>query len=157
METSLVQNDVCAKILTAIPHAKPFRFVDEIVSLTSTSVHGRYLFREDEWFYAGHFPGAPITPGVILVECMAQIGVVALGLYLFQISGNPADDMLTVFTEAEASFFHPVPPGSRIDVRGELVFFRRGKIKTKVTATLKNGTTAAEAVLAGQGIPRRSM
>ena len=49
---------------------------------------GAYRFREDEFFYRGHFPGRPITPGVILIETMAQIGVVAFGMYLLACQKN---------------------------------------------------------------------
>ena len=62
-------------ILKAVPQQPPFRFVDEIIELDENRVLGAYRFREDEYFYKGHFPDRPITPGVILVEAMAQTGV----------------------------------------------------------------------------------
>ena len=71
-----------AEVLAALPQQAPFRFLDEIVELDDEHIVARYTFRDDEDFYRGHFPGNPLTPGVILVETMAQAGVVALGLYL---------------------------------------------------------------------------
>jgi 3-hydroxyacyl-[acyl-carrier-protein] dehydratase len=56
-----------AQLLDLLPQQRPFRFVDEIVEVDEQRIVGRYTFREDEWFYAGHFPGRPITPGVILL------------------------------------------------------------------------------------------
>ncbi|MDR1788629.1 MAG: 3-hydroxyacyl-ACP dehydratase FabZ [Treponema sp.] len=57
-----------------LPHRKPFLFVDEIVSVDAERVVARYLFRGDEFFFAGHFPAYPVVPGVLLVETMAQAG-----------------------------------------------------------------------------------
>ena len=76
--------DACVikEILALVPQREPFRFIDEIISLDEEQIIGAYRFREDEFFYRGHFPGHPITPGVILIETMAQIGATAFGIYL---------------------------------------------------------------------------
>ena len=70
------------RILAMVPQQHPFRFIEEILELDEEHIVGVYRFRSDEYFYRGHFPGLPITPGVILIETMAQTGVVAFGLYL---------------------------------------------------------------------------
>ena len=70
------------QILEVIPQQAPFRFIDEITEIDRDHIVGSYMFRKDEFFYEGHFPGHPITPGVILVESMAQVAVVAFGIYL---------------------------------------------------------------------------
>ena len=77
-----VDLDTMVRILNNVPQQYPFRFIDEILELDDEHIVGAYRFREDEYFYQGHFPGQPITPGVILIETMAQTGVVAFGLYL---------------------------------------------------------------------------
>ena len=61
-----------AEVLAALPQKEPFRFLDEIVELDDEHIVARYTFREEADFYRGHFPGNPITPGVILIETMAQ-------------------------------------------------------------------------------------
>ena len=76
------------EVLELVPQQAPFRFIDEIISLDEDGIVGAYRFREDEFFYRGHFPGRPITPGVILIETMAQIGVVAFGMYLLACQRN---------------------------------------------------------------------
>jgi 3-hydroxyacyl-[acyl-carrier-protein] dehydratase len=61
-----------------IPHRPPFLFVDEIVSESETGLVARRIFRADEDFYRGHYPGAPITPGVLLCEAVFQTGALYL-------------------------------------------------------------------------------
>jgi len=66
------------EVLALVPQQEPFRFIDEITELDEEHIVANYTFRPDADFYRGHFPGNPITPGVILTETMAQAGVVAL-------------------------------------------------------------------------------
>ena len=71
-----------SEIIAQLPYSKPFLFVDEITSITENGVVGHYTFDENLDFYKGHFKNNPVTPGVILTEVMAQIGLVCLGIYL---------------------------------------------------------------------------
>lgn len=71
-----------AEILERLPYTKPFLFVDELISVDENGATGTFIFNENLDFYKGHFKDNPITPGVILTECMAQIGLVCLGIYL---------------------------------------------------------------------------
>ena len=73
-----------SEIIALLPYQKPFLFVDSINDLSEKGIVGHYTFKEDEIFYEGHFKDNPITPGVILTECMAQIGLVCLGIYLLK-------------------------------------------------------------------------
>jgi 3-hydroxyacyl-[acyl-carrier-protein] dehydratase len=61
-----------------IPHRPPFLFVDGIVSETADSLVARRTWRANEFFYEGHYPGAPITPGVLLCEAVFQAGALYL-------------------------------------------------------------------------------
>jgi 3-hydroxyacyl-[acyl-carrier-protein] dehydratase len=142
------------QVLALVPHRRPFRFVDTLSRLDEGGAVGHYRFRQDETFYAGHFPGNPITPGVILVECMGQIGVVALGIYLAGLD-MPHDELgrLTiVFADGEVEFHAMVRPGDEVTVVSEKLFFRRKKIKARCELRLPDGKIAATATLSGVGV-----
>ena len=68
-----------AEIEAILPHRDPFLLIDEVVELEpGRRVVARKKVRPDEWYLAGHFPGRPIMPGVLIVEAMAQTGAVAV-------------------------------------------------------------------------------
>ena len=69
------------EIISKLPYSKPFLFVDELLHIDENGVEGTYTFDENLDFYKGHFKDNPVTPGVILTEVMAQIGLVCLGIY----------------------------------------------------------------------------
>lgn len=126
------------EIISRLPYQKPFLFVDGLTEISPERIEGHYTFRHDEFFYDGHFVGNPITPGVILTECMAQIALVCHGLYLLNSSGKPAPGAVA-FTSADVNFLISVLPGERVQVESELIYFRLGKIKSKVRLLSKNG------------------
>ena len=144
------------EVLDLIPQQRPFRFIDRLVELTETTAVGEYTFREDESFYEGHFPGNPVTPGVILVEAMCQTGLVALGIHLLGLE-LPREDVartITLFTDAEVEFARVVPPGATVRVTAEKLFWRRRKLKSKVQLTLADGTYVAGGTVSGMGVER---
>ena len=143
------------EVLNAIPQQEPFRFIDEILELDDEHIVASYTFRPDHDFYRGHFPGQPITPGVILVESMAQAGVVALGFYLLtQMLGEKAKEFTSLFTDASVEFTGIVPPGTRVINTGKKIFFRRRKIRSEVEMRLEDGTLVCSGTLSGMGVPK---
>lgn len=144
------------EVLALLPQQRPFRFLDEILEIDDLHAVGRYTFREDETFYAGHFPGEPITPGVILVESMCQTGVVALGLFLLaqEVPREEIKTYRTMFTDAEVEFSGVVLPKDTVTVRAEKIFWRMKKLRSRVEMTLDDGTVVASGIVSGMGVQR---
>jgi 3-hydroxyacyl-[acyl-carrier-protein] dehydratase len=143
-------------ILAAIPQQDPFRFIDDIVEVDDEHIVASYRFRADHDFYRGHFPGKPITPGVILIETMAQAAVVAHGLYLLakEKGMDEVSRTLSVFTDANVEFAGMVPPGARVVTTGKKLFFRRMKFRSDVRMHLEDGTLVCSGQLSGVGVRR---
>ncbi|MDA8951326.1 hydroxymyristoyl-ACP dehydratase [Flavobacteriaceae bacterium] len=119
-------------IIRLLPYQAPFLFVDEVMSLSELGTEGCYTFKEDEYFYQGHFKDNPITPGVILTEVMAQIGVVCLGIYLLRDEISTTKKPQIALTSNHIDFFLPVYPKERVKVVSEKIYFRFNKLKCKV-------------------------
>ena len=144
-----------AEVLERVPQQAPFRFIDSIHELDREHIVASYRFREDADFYRGHFPGNPITPGVILVEAMAQAGVVAQGIYLYalEFSAEEVEKVVTVFTDANVEFSGQVLPGDRVTTTGRVRFFRRKKLRADVEMRKDDGSLVCSGELAGMGVP----
>ena len=134
-------------IIAQLPYTKPFLFVDELLHVDENSISGTYTFNEDLDFYQGHFKGNPVTPGVILTETMAQIGMVSLGIYLL---GNELKkDTVVAFTSADVQFLKPVYPNEKVTVTSQKIFFRFGKLKCDVIMKNEAGQEVCKGILAG--------
>lgn len=156
VHSPVTDSDASHRILALIPQQHPFRFIDAIYSVDSETITGACRFSEDAFFYEGHFPGRPVTPGVILLETMAQTGVVAHGIFLMLSQGMDdarITEQLMLFAYAErVRFERMVAPGMQVLVRGSKQYFRRGQLKSEVVMTTMDGAMVCSGVLAGKGV-----
>jgi len=145
------------EVLAHVPQQPPFRFIDEILEVDAEHIVATHTFVADADFYRGHFPGNPITPGVLLTEAAAQASVVALGIYLVSLETGGRDaleKLLTIFTDADVEFSGSVRPGQRVTTTGRKRFFRRRKLRSDFETRLDDGTLVVSGTLAGMGVPR---
>jgi len=142
-----MKNMTKEEIISKIPYSKPFLFVDELLHIDENGVEGCYTFDENLDFYKGHFKNNPVTPGVILTEVMAQIGLVCLGIYLLNDTFNSTTSI--ALTSNEIEFLKPVFPNEKVTVISEKIYFRFGKLKCKVKMINQRNEEVCNGTIAG--------
>ncbi|NHF60012.1 hydroxymyristoyl-ACP dehydratase [Flavobacteriaceae bacterium TP-CH-4] len=136
-------------IVSHLPYEKPFLFVDELTHVDTKGATGSFTFHREMYFYQGHFKDHPVTPGVLLTECCAQIGLVCLGIYLLQGEGVPMSNLQVGLSSSEMEFLLPVYPGEKVTVHSEKVYFRFNKLKCSVKMHNEEGQLVCKGILSG--------
>ncbi|RKR83939.1 3-hydroxyacyl-[acyl-carrier-protein] dehydratase [Mucilaginibacter gracilis] len=141
-------------ILSHLPYKSSFLFVDNITAIDDDGVTGNYTLKPDAFFYEDHFVGNPVTPGVIITEIMAQIGLVVLGIHLM-ISGQHEEgvlmgqDSFPLLTSTNIDFFKMVLPGEKVVVTSKKQYFRFGKLKCAVEMLNEANQVVAKGIFSG--------
>ncbi len=141
-------------IIQYLPYSKPFLFVDELLEVSENGVSGTYTFSENAFFYKGHFKENPITPGVILTETMAQIGLVCLGIYLLKEDISSEKKPQIALTSNQIDFFLPVYPNEKVRVVSEKEYFRFNKLKCAVKMYNINDELVCRGTISGMIIAK---
>jgi 3-hydroxyacyl-[acyl-carrier-protein] dehydratase len=100
-----------AAVIDLIPHRPPFLFVDEIVCHDLNGLTARRTWRAEEDFYQGHYPGAPITPGVLLCEAVFQAAACFMALKAEAAGAKRGEGMPLIAKIGDVRFRNPVYPG----------------------------------------------
>lgn len=133
-----------------LPHRYPFLMVDAIVEMERFKrIVGVKSVTINESFFAGHFPGKPVMPGVLIVESMAQTG----GLLLLQEIPDREKKLLYFVAIDDARFRRPVVPGDQLRVEVTVLAFRGDFCKLEGKATV-DGQLVAEATLMCKTVDR---
>lgn len=132
------------KILDILPHRYPFLLVDRVIScIPGESIHAYKNVSINEPFFQGHFPGAPIMPGVLILEALAQAG----GLLAASSIEGSLNDKLFLFTGLDhVKFRKQVVPGDRLDLHCENMRMKMKMCKMDAKAMV-DGKLACEAVI----------
>ncbi len=127
------------KILKALPHRYPLLLVDRVKSIDlGERIHAVKAVSMNEEFFQGHFPGAPIMPGVLQIEALAQAAAI-LGIETLGLAGT---GKLVIFMGIDgAKFRAPVTPGCLLDLEVEFLQQRRTIYKFKGKASVEGKTT----------------
>jgi len=134
-------------VLDHFPCKTPYKFVDEVISIDMDSIVTSYTFKENEFFYKGHFPNNPTTPGAILLEAAAQT-LLCHGIYIiYKEFGIHNNNFLLV--ESNIKFKKILRPNVKIIINSEKIFFRHNKLRSKVQIELPNGELVGRGIISG--------
>jgi 3-hydroxyacyl-[acyl-carrier-protein] dehydratase len=125
-----------------LPHRPPFLFVDEVIEVSDDRILAKRKIRDDEYFFAGHFPDEPIMPGVLMVEAIAQAG----GVMLLRNRENGIPLFMAI---DKVRFRRIVKPGDTLILEVRLLQDRGKVVKIEGTAKVDDAVACEATILAG--------
>lgn len=136
----MLQPDTLVQALSSLPHGPEFRFLDEMVTLEpGVSATARWTLKGNEAFLAGHFPGHPLLPGVIMIESLAQLGGV---LAQSDRGDNPLKNVrLTAVRQFK--ILGSIPPGETLTIHAKLDGVMPGLVQISGEITTGENTRLA--------------
>ncbi len=112
-----IENVSREAVMELIPHREPFLFVDRIIHADAKHISAEYTYKQDEFFFKGHFPQYPVVPGVILVESMAQCG----GAGYCALHEQSEKKLFLLGTASNCKFRRQVRPGETVRFEVDVV------------------------------------
>jgi|LSQX01.2.fsa_nt_gb 3-hydroxyacyl-[acyl-carrier-protein] dehydratase len=119
------------KIIEVLPYEKSFNFVDELSFISDDKIIGHYTFTKNECFYKAHFKHIPITPGIILIEMMGQVGMVCHLIYLNNLHLNKRI-FHPILSNVEASFLKEIKVEDKLTIISDKIYYRKGILKSNL-------------------------
>lgn len=130
------------KIIQKLPYGKNFLFVDSIIEVNDEKIIGTYTFQSADPLFSGHFNDRLIIPGVIVMECMGQIGMVAHIVH-FRMKTAPFREFYPIVVNIESEFLKKIEPDKKMIVRGEKKYFINNLLRSDVTIADEENTCYA--------------
>ena len=142
-------------IMDVLPHRWPFLLVDRVTEVSKEGGKGYKNVTMNDQFFLGHFPGAPVMPGVLIVEGMAQCAgfIIMKELELEAVNNNQEENVIYFMTINNVKFRRPVRPGDKLDYHIEITKFsgKRGKFHGSAYV---DGQKACEADMTAMIVPK---
>ena len=137
-----------------LPHRHPFLFVDKIVAVENTQrIIAEKFLHPDSGFFAGHFPGHPILPGVLISEALAQTGGLLIGMRRLHsgIEGKSASRESVFLASVNMKYYQPALPGQTLRLEAELKKEFSGMYLFEVAAFVSDTCVAKGSISLAQG------
>lgn len=145
----MFQPNPIVQALSALPHGPEFRFIDELVEVEAgKSAIGRWTLKGDEAFLAGHFPGQPLLPGVIMIEALAQLG----GILAQSDRGEHPLKNVRLTAVRQFKILGSIPPGQTLTIHARLDGLMGGLVQVSGEILTADGSRLASGsiVLSGE-------
>ena len=136
----MLQPDTLVQALSSLPHGPEFRFLDEMVTLEpGVSATARWTLKGSEAFLAGHFPGNPLLPGVIMIESLAQLG----GVLAQSDRGDKPLKNVRLTAVRQFKILGSIPPGETLTIHSQLDGVMPGLVQVSGEITTGDNTRLA--------------